>query len=263
MIIDRFGDTYEDAYPLPPANFTDDWAFTRPPVTARVGNMNGAVDFYGTEAYPLGPLVIRKKVTITGSSWLDVDTQLDDLIYATILREFESKLWGLQRDGTSTVWAYAKCTRLEFGDKSPNIETLLDVSLEFFCREGIWYGEGGTVDYETAGTKTLTNGGAGEAQVGFTFYNNSAGDITVVSAQHLGTGFDWTFNGVIPSGSILVVDSANQVCTLDGAAAYSGLTIGAGQTSWMTLTPGSNQITIAVTPGTGPFLYEFAWTETG
>jgi len=260
MIIFGFGANANSCI-FPQSLAQDDWQETRPPVTTQIAGANGAFDFYSASSYPLGPITVRKQMQVLGTSWADVETKLDTLASATIMAG-ESKLWGKKRDGTTTAWAYAKCTRFAVKERAKNPKTAVPVEIEFFCREGVWYGASGTVDYETAGTKTLTNGGSGSAQIAFTFYNNSAGDITVVSVENLGTSYTWTFSGTIPASSVLVVDSANQICTVDGTGAYSNLTVGAGQSSWLTLTPGSNQVAVAVTPGTGPFLYEFAWTET-
>jgi hypothetical protein len=66
MIIDRFGDTYSTAYVFPRQNVIDDWGVTRPPVSARVGGMAGAFDFYGSDNYPIGPMVIRKSFSMLG-----------------------------------------------------------------------------------------------------------------------------------------------------------------------------------------------------
>ena len=276
MIIDRFGDTQELAYVFPPANFADDWTFTRPPVTARAGQMSGAFDFFGTEAYPLGPLIVRKKVTITGSSWLDVDSQLDDLMDATIMSEFESKLWGLQRDGTTAVWAYAKCTKMSVEDKSPNVETFLDVELEFFCREGVWYGGSeDTQQFATDGTKTVVNAGATAAHVRFALQNADVpGNPTIFTLTVYNNTNDdtWTFDAIppdfpLPLATELIVDSAAQICTLNGAAAYGGLTVGdypggGGQEYWLRLEPGENSITISITPDSGIFTYTLTYIPT-
>jgi hypothetical protein len=276
MIIDRFGDDYETAYPLPQGLFVDEWAATRPPVTARAGQMSGAVDFFGADAYPLGPLIVKKKMMLVGSSWANVDTLIDDLIDSTIMTEFESKLWGLQSDGTTTVWCYAKCTRLQIEEKATNPTTGVPVSIEFFCREGVWYGGSESAQqYATDGTKTVQNAGAVAAHLRFALQNADVPDnptifsITVYNNTNDDT---WTFDAIPPDNPLpldteLIVDSATQTCTLNGAAAYSGLTVGdypggGGQTYWLRLEPGENSITISITPDSGIFTYTLTYIPT-
>ena len=258
MIIDRFGDEYETAYPLPQGLFVDDWAATRPPVTARVGGMNGVVDFFGTEAYPLGPLIVKKKMMLVGSSWEDVGTQIDDLMDSTILSEFESKLWGLQNDGTTMVWCYAKCTTLTVEERATNPTTGVPVSIEFFCREGIWYGGSeSSQQYATDGTKTVANAGSKPAHLVFTL-TNLTGTMTQVLVQHMSTYAYWMYDGTIAPGDVLIVDSSRQVCTLNGSGAYANLTV--GQSDWLLLDVGENQIEVTLTPNSGTYQYTLAYT---
>lgn len=67
MIIDAFGLTYAAAIKLSQMNAVDDFMIQRPPVTARVGGMNSAFDFYGTRNYPVQPLTIKKSLTLSWS----------------------------------------------------------------------------------------------------------------------------------------------------------------------------------------------------
>jgi hypothetical protein len=263
MIIDRFGDEYETAYPLPQGLFVDEWAATRPPVTARAGQMSGAFDFYGAEAYPLGPLLVKKNAMLVGNSWEDVDMLIDDLIDSTVMVEFESKLWGLQNDGVTMVWCYAKCTRLAIEERATNPRTGVPVSLDFFCREGIWYsGSESTQQYATTGTKVVANAGAQIAQLKFTLQNADVLDnptITHVDVVNHENGDTWSFDGSVLPGTELLVDSAAQICTNDGAGAYADLTIGYGQLSWLRLQPGNNSLTVTILPNTGIFTFVMAY----
>jgi hypothetical protein len=263
MIIDRFGDEYESAIPLPQGSFVDEWAATRPPVTARAGQMNGAFDFYGTEAYPLGPLIVKKKAMLVGSSWENVGTLIDDLIDATIMLEVESKLWGLQNDGTTVVWCYAKCTNLTIEERATNAPTGVPISIDFFCREGIWYGGSeSSQQYATDGTKEVPNAGTQIAPLRFVLQNSDIQDnpmITRVFVTHMGTDYYWSFDGDVPAGSTLVVDAGTQICTVDDVGAYADLTVGKGQSSWLALDPGSNSLEAVITPNTGIFTYTLSY----
>lgn len=275
MILDRFGNEYETAYVLPQGLFVDEWALTRPPVTARAGQMNGVVDFYETAAYPLGPIIAKKKAMLIGSDWEEVETEIDDLITATILVNEESKLWGLQNDGSTTFWCYAKCTNLTIEEKAVNPPTGVPISLEFFCREGIWYGGGEvTQQYATDGTKTVTNAGASAAHLRFVLQNADVPDnpaIATLTVYNNTNDDTWTFDAIPPNsllaGTELVVDSATQTCTIDGNSAYAALVVGdypdgGGQEYWLRLEPGENSITISITPNTGNFNYTLTYIPT-
>jgi hypothetical protein len=262
MIIYGFGASASSCV-FPQNLAQDDWQTTRPAVTATTWGMSGAYDFYHTDSYPLGPLMVKKRMLVRGTSWANVETQLDTLAAATIMAG-ESKLWGLQRDMTTTVWAYAKCTRFAVMEGAKNPKTAVPVEMEFFCREGIWYG-GGEVSqqYATVGVKTLANAGIGAAQVRLELTNTTTGSnptITYVEANNTTTSEGWSFGGDIAEGSELIVDSGSKTCTLDGSAAYADLTVFGTMVNWLSLAPGNNSITVTITPNTGIFSYTFYWT---
>ena len=74
MIIDRFGATYSAAYLFSRHNVVDDYEISRAPVTARVGGMNGAFDFYGSNNYPVQPMIIRKNFSLVGTGAITTGT---------------------------------------------------------------------------------------------------------------------------------------------------------------------------------------------
>src|SRR5512139_2004450 len=138
MIIDRFGDTYDYATVFPPGAFIDDWEQTRPPVVAHAAQMSGAFDFWGTSNYPYAAMTVKKRFMLTGSTWADVEWELESLIQATIKTD-ESLLWALHRDGAQIYYTYAKCTNITVEERADNPPLGVPVSLEFFCRTGEWY----------------------------------------------------------------------------------------------------------------------------
>lgn len=262
MLMDRFGDTYAGAYVLPPGNAEDDWTSERPPVTARIGHMNGAYDFWAGQNYPPAPLTVRRKMLVMAASWAGVETALDNLLTATILAG-ESKLWALHNDGATKFWTTAKCTGLAIEESATDPETGVPVSLEFFCRESVWYGGTHEAIWSVTGAKTVTNAGAQRAQAKFTLYNApSAMTLTEVTVTNDTTGDTWTFSGDVLADTYLIVDSAARSCTNAGASAYADLALGPRQIDWLRLAPGANTITISITPNTGTFQFGLEWTDT-
>ena len=167
MLIDRFGTalTYNDAFQLSHAGEVDDWTISAPPVTAQIAGAAGAFDFFGTAAYPFGPMTVNKSFMATASTWAGIETALDALEDNTIYKG-EGRLWGIARDGTTHYWTYAKCTALDIGyrvdDNSPPFAGTAvfgqRVSIEFFCRTGEWYAEGSETTYFPRFDVKLLNG---------------------------------------------------------------------------------------------------------
>lgn len=335
MIIDRFGTTYATAFQLSQHNAIDDYTISRPAVAARVGGMDGAFDFYGSNNYPILPLIVKKNLTLvssgagtvtgtgtlTGSAggppWYLYGTSTaflsevcaGDTIYtntflgimsslvtivvsdtvlvvdnitnygggvysiirsgiskvrvegaisaikAATIAQGESKLWALLRDATRH-WAWAKCTSLKTADQVGNVYHL-PASIEFFCREGLWYSESVTTDTLTqAATQPapVSVSGNHTSTVIFTF-TSATGTMTALTLTNAANGDTFTWTGSAVVGAALVVNSGAYITTLAGAGAYSGLATGANQINWFRLMPGVNNITLAVTGST-------AWTAT-
>ena len=135
MIIARFGDVYNTAYVFPRAGEVDAWRAERPPVYARVSGMSGAFDYFGDSNFPWSPITLRKSFLVSASAYDEVQKEIDDLKAATIDYAYESKLWMLRRDGT-TSYAWAKCTGLKISDQAGQIY-FIRAEVEFFSREGI------------------------------------------------------------------------------------------------------------------------------
>ncbi len=139
----RFGDAYGSAYTFGLALMEDSWKSTRPGVVQRVSGANGEFDFYADNAPPIAPVVATKKFAITSSvSSAAIEDALELLRTATISRSTRSKLWWLDRDGTTKYWAWAKCETLNAADTyKEKGRWLKNVTLTFRMSEGVWYGD--------------------------------------------------------------------------------------------------------------------------
>ena len=196
-----------------------------------------------------------------------VEVALDALRQAT-LYVGESKLWGLRRDGTH-VWAWAKCNRGRWPEDY-NTKLHLPVELEFFCREGVWYGETEQT-YVVAGgaptpyTFSVVNNGTLPALVKATLIGYVS-NITQPKLENLTNGMEWIFDRAgtsndVAVGKTLVVDAAQYSVIYDGANDYASLVIPNTQFVWMQLEPGTNSMRLTTTGSTNREL-QLTWYDT-
>lgn len=235
MRIARFGDTYAGGYVFSTALMADSWQSMRPPIAQAVSGASGFFDYYGTNNYPIAPVVASKKFGITGTSSADLEDSLITLRAATIATD-RSKLWWLDRDNSTNYWAWAKCTRLKASDSyKERGRWVKNVDISFYMPEGIWYGasqnsdtftfSGGTFADESISTSgnlpalptcTVTPSGANATTILVNIVDLSiAANISV-----------WKFTDTVNDGDDLVVNAADYICTNNAVDAYSGLSIG-------------------------------------
>jgi hypothetical protein len=180
-----------------------------------------------------------------------IETELTYLQQKTIGMG-ESKLWAALRDGTTHRWAWAKCNRLR-APEDYTTKMHLPIELEFYCREGIWYGEtqGGCSVAQNINDEgyTLVNSGTLPANL-VVQVTSATGTLTSMVVTNTTNGDDFTWTGSATVGQLLKVDTGAWSVTKAGVGAYSGLTYGTGQNNWLSLSPGSNVITIAITGST-------------
>ncbi len=60
MIIAGFGTYWNTCYRFPLNMMEDNWSISRPPISARVGGLPGAFDYYGDTNFPISPFTLRK-----------------------------------------------------------------------------------------------------------------------------------------------------------------------------------------------------------
>lgn len=255
MIIDRFGSTYASAFDLTNLQADDDWPAGRPPVISPVSGAGGAFDHYGVDNYPVSPLNISKAFTLSGSSYSNVGT-LETALRASTISVGESKLWGLWRDGTTRVWAWAKCIGLSMPRTSDGQFTTMPGELAFFAREGLWYSEviQSTGDQAYAASPfgfSVTNGGNYPALAKTTIATGSAH--TADALSNPSSGWSSTTSWV---PGLFIVDAAAYSVTNAGADAYTTFSPDAGQVAWLWLIPGSNSMTYTYTGGAGTIKVE-------
>jgi len=256
MVIDRFGDTYAGAYQLPNLQADDDWGADRPAIISQVGGASGAFDHYGSDNYPVSPLSISKSFTLSGSSYANVGT-LETALRAATIATGRSKLWGLWRDGTTRVWAWAKCVGLAMPRTSGGEFTTIPGQLTFLAKEGIWYSEaiaGGTFSAPVSPRLfSLTNNGNYPALVHATVVGAS----TAAALSNPSSG--WTSTTTVTNA--LVVDApAYSVWHGVSVNAYATFSPDAGQIAWLWLIPGSNSMTLTYTGAVTEVIIAFRYT---
>ena len=267
MIIARFGDTWSTAHEFGTIEAEDNWSTRREPVQQQVGGASGVYDFFGSEDYPVQPLTVAKRYTITSSTYAGVETTDLETLRGDLYNGI-SKLWGEMRDGTRR-WAWAKCVGLKTNEKSKTAKTAAEVELEFFIPEGVWYSEtANTVNKTADDAFNVTNAGNFPALV-YAELTPSSVKVTkffwaVVSPLiSTATTFTWEDTGTgIPSGDTLIIDSAAYSITMAGLDSYRYVTLGTGQVAWLYLAPGTNNVTIIVTQALGSWSLDFQWYDT-
>lgn len=256
MIIDRFGSTYAGAFDLTNLQADDNWPAARPPVISPVSGAGGAFDHYGVDNYPVSPLNISKTFTLSGSSYANVGV-LETALRAAAISVGESKLWGIWRDGTTRVWAWAKCIGLSMPRTSDGQFTTMPGEIVFFAREGLWYGEVEHTGFHAFAASPFnfsdTNNGNYPALVKTTINANHTAD----ALSNPSSG--WTSTTAFTSA--LVVDArAYSVWRDTFIDAYATFSPDAGQVAWLWLAPGSNSMTYTYTGAGGQIQTEYFHT---
>lgn len=275
MRIARFGDTYAAGYTFSTTLMDDNWQSARPPIAQAVSGANGVFDYYGSNPYPIAPVLANKKFAITGTSHADLEDSLITLRAATIATD-RSKLWWLDRDGSTKYWAWAKCTRLRAVDTyKERGQWVKLVDIDFYMPEGVWYGETENSDSDTEpaafGSRTVTNSGNYNALVKTTVTLGTTGGsgngvINTTVGNH---GWEYDSVGTNP----LIVDARTYTVTEGGVDGYSefGLNDGSApwaadaptidHVAWLWLQPGSNTLKTYTVSGTGA-TFKFEWWDT-
>jgi hypothetical protein len=204
------------------------------------------VNFSAAAAAGINPTYYIERTTTTKTN---VETAINNLHAATVALG-ESLLWSLGRDGVKR-WTYAKCTSLKTSEKASDVYSI-DASLEFFCREGLWYSENATSTTFTHGTSyPLSVPTVGNYYSSCVFrVTPSNGTITSITVANATTGDTFTWAGTLANGKELLVNTGSYIVTNDGTGAYSGITVGANQINWLRLNPGANSVTITKNSGT-------------
>lgn len=265
MKIAAFGSTYAGAYVFPTYKAADDLTTERPSSLQRVGSTSGAFDFLGSTANPIMPLTVRKSFEIVASTYAGVETALNTA-RASLLAADESKLWALMRDG-SKRWTYAKVTAFS-APESVGTRQTIPVSVEFACREGLWYGETANTQAIVGTTVyTVTNAGNATAPLKITAAISSVNMTSVrfdVDYGSIAPLYRVTYGGTVVPGTSLVIDSGAYSVTNNGAADYANLTVASTAGDyWLALKPGSSDLHIsAITHPAGTRTVTAEWYDT-
>lgn len=276
MKIARFGDdTWAGSYVFGNALMEDTWASARPVLGAQAGGAGGVFDFHGSTSSPPVPLVARKKFALTAATSSAIEDALDTLRAWTIVKSNSrltdlSRLWFLDRDGSTRYWMQAKCTKLNASESYRERGRWMKVvDVEFYCQEGLWYGESeqgynsGLVTGELI--DSITNAGNYLALVRILVEVDATSPAAMTNCILINdlNGADWTFAGTVAIGDKLIVNANDYTVTNNLVAAYSDLTIGTGQLAWWYLNEVvSNQFRATPTPLTVKHHVSAEWHNT-
>ena len=206
----------------------------------------GAYDAFGHDQVR-APLTITRNFELIGSSYADIDTQLDALRNRANLglRWLEIEMRDLSVRGT-----WAKLKRVQSPNRVGFLEHL-PVTLTFEITwpwfedvTDIWYLDAGEVldnsltfdrNYSTrsgAGTLTITNNGGDAIRRGLMVI---VGASTNPSLTNAANGYSISYSGTVAAGSTLFIDIGAQTAWLDGASAWPNITLGADQIDFFKL----------------------------
>lgn len=269
----RFGSTWAGAYTFTDVLMEDSWQSQRPPVVQKVSGADGAFDFYGDNNNPIAPVVATKKFGITATTSAAIEDALITLRAATIAAD-RTKLWWLDRDGSTQYWSWAKCTAINTVDSYKEKGRWLKVvTLTFYMSEGVWYGavhqneSGSTVSGDD--TVTITNAGNINAipdrlsivSVGGALSNDLEFRNTTISPEayakrdvELATGYAWDLDAT--KYEALLWDTVPA-----SSDDYANLTLGSTQVMWMWFEPGANSVEINVFGDASTYNWAIDWWD--
>lgn len=274
MIITHFGTSYPAGSPLfGTIQAVDDWSTMRPAVTQQVSGASGVFDFFANAGYPVSPITVGKRFTVTAATYAGIETELDTLRAAVFPPDpalgTYYRLWGLPRGGNPLAvndfrWAYAKCTSFKPTESYSEANYLkMPVEMTFLCPEGQWYGQARTYSQvHSAGASNITNqNNAGNfpalLYVKVTPTSSSLTSCVLSNPTPAVTTPTWTFTGTVLATKDLIVDARSYVVTNDGADAYTDLGSFGSHVAWMWLTPGLNTLTITLNTASTVYLEWF------
>lgn len=154
-------------------------------------------------------------------------------------------LWRRRWDDTTiTQWKTARLLALQQRSERDHRTLLAKVDCVFESAMANW--RSSAVDTVSGnlvagGQVGLLLGGEGNATVEDSVLTvTAAGTITSLQFVCVALGVDLRYAGTIGAGSVLVINCGSQTVTVNGVAAYSGFSLGAGHTArgWLPLPPG-------------------------
>jgi len=234
-----------------------------------VSTISGSiVDGHGAQQAPVTPVEITKKGLLVAATQ---EALHNNFRWFRAQRGRRRQLWRLVRrfegppgSNPPIQFMYARCTAInsgvarQFGDMYA-----LPVEIRFTLLGRFWSGsrtnnqlEGGE-EPDTWGEQEMDNSG-NEAVVTYTNggnTNNTSPIITIaatgddIEAVHLACNVcAWTYTGVVPAGSQLVIDCGARSVRNAGIGDYNGLTFDSTHrtSEWMILEPGVNMIVYTI-----------------
>lgn len=273
MIVSGFGAVY-NTYVFGLTRMEDSWKSVRSPVAQRVSGVAGAFDFFNSDGYPVSPVAVHKRFHLTATSAATLEDAMNTLRAATIVRGSGyaslTKLWFLDRDLSTYLWISAKCTGLNTAESyREKGRWLKRVDLDFYCPEGLWYGDTEIITNVTGTLPPLLqpeNEGNHPAFL-YVKVELSAGSWTSLAVNNSTNPHecDWTYADAGGFDKVIVnpttYDVSAELASVPTTNPYKNLTVGSNL-PWLWIGPGVNNINFAkVGAGTHSLTY-ILWKHT-
>jgi hypothetical protein len=280
MLIYTYGAAY-NATPFSQKMADDNFQAILPTRAQKMSLGSGSFDFFRNTNDPPAPFMARKSFVITASTEAALATSVNTMLTNTVgyYREFGTEvplyLWGLKRGGsasTATDFYHTPAKVVKCNTSSSwkqNGKYMQRVVIEFYCPDGVWYGQYKATNAITAASTVINNTGDYPAQLDVKVRPTGSA-ITSIKIQNSTTTLtpEWEYSNTILTSEDLYVLATQYSCTVVGATTtdtYEYLALaaasGATTTAWMWVDPGNN--TINITPSAlGTYQAYFYFTET-
>jgi len=239
---------------------------------------NGAYDTYGTADAPERALVVSTAFEIVETSATAVQTKRDALRALVGKRD---RLWARFPDA-SLRFAWARLARLRMERNYEHVH-YQPVAMDFEIVTPGWRGglawslddgelldtgllldhRGGTWTPAASADSTIVTTD-GNRMVRDALFVVVAGSDSISQIRVQVGSCDWTWKSTVPAGKALLINSGTKSVTLDGADAYTYMTLNAGHTvaDWLQLQPGNNTVTLSYTGNaSGSGLIAFSYLD--
>lgn len=240
-----------DALALPDYEINDDFPLLYQSSLVTLPGQAGAYDNYGNDTIR-APMTITRSYELIGSSYADIDTQLD----ALKAKANKGRRWLIaeMRDASERgIWA--KLINVSAPFTPENLEHL-PIDLAFECpfpwfedTSQTWKLDAGEVldnslvldlnftNQSGAGSFTITNAGD---DVIHNMLIRIVGVSNTPKITNTTNGYSIALGVNVVTGSTLFIDTGAQAVVLDGANRWNAITLGDTQTSLMRLEVGAN-----------------------
>lgn len=230
----------------------------------------GALDLFGGERVMPGSAKILKSCTLHATTEASLLAQFMAL---RVLVGTRDQLYRMRIAEDVLEWAWARFDNLaatrKYGQKSLLFQ---DVKLSFTIYSPAWYSQdthsysGGVSPSEPddlttvlaeSGTTVLHIDHTGNIdQPAVVFTITATGEVTLVTINNTTTGYSFSYNGTLASGTVLVIDTGARSVQNNGVDDYAHFIPPANQEEWMHIAPGANTLLVTMVGG-GKFTVDY------